>query len=777
MAKSLFAKPAAVQMDLQSEPKTYQNDLKEANQKIINNYKIINESLQQIDQLKCRLDAILQRNRTTESIIDQKEERILELENELKDCNGGIEMLTEISEKSITKVVALESEMLDILREHENEMDCLNRTFNEVEEKYENLKIEQHTLVTEMMDLKEQIEKLKNQFLLNENVKLNSIQLSLDHQMQAHKLNGDKIELLNIVTSMGRENADLLADAEENDNLLNEMDAIKFENQQMASTITDNEQIILRLSNEITAKNTQISELQDAYDMQLKATNKKYDQLMSTQTELNEMKIKEIESIFILERTKTANSHAVLVKRLRNEIDHNNEITEEKLRISEVQSEQRQKDIQSSLEICFENEKQFWKSEMDKCQKIAETEIMQCEFEKQDLQAELDAIKELIKEKDEKIDEIQVRLCNEIARYTRYRDELTVDLNQAREDCSRAQTDKFNYQQTLNNTRSTVTILMERLTKSDSDVELLKQELELAREAQIDAEKRNLKITKDLTMLQEQIAVNSGILTTTSEWEEDKLESTVFEKQISSESETPDTVHQIGKLSIDENNGKYYDKFNELKLQYDARENYILDMKALLDEFASGIELARMELGTKELQLEKLQTENQNIKLEIMTYKFKWEQIQKYNIEPQSNHLSSDEEDEMVPKNVIADIITELESESEPGNNDLYSDEENASLKDKLSEKCRQIGNLLKEVYLKNLFVYKFIELFKIFLRFLQKLSHLQFDNQEVKLEELNKAPGTSTKSQDKENQPNITDHAGCSMTSKPLRPRNHQAP
>lgn len=699
LAKSLFAEPVAVQIDPpQSQQKTNQNDLKEANQQILKNIKIIDESLQQIEQLKCRLDAVLQANQTNESIIAHKEERIVELENELKDCNGGIEMLTEISEKSITKVVVLETEMLGILREHENEMDCLIRTFNEVEEKYEFLKLEQQELVIEQTDLKELVEALNKQLLLTENHKSNSIQLSLDHQMHEHELISEKFELLNIIASMGRENADLLADAEESDNLLNEMEAIKFENQQMASTITDNEQNIIGLRNEIAAKDIKIHDLQDAYEMQLKATNKKYEQLTSTQTELNEMKIKEIESIFILERTKTASSHAVLVKRLRNEIEHNAEITDEKLRISEVQSEQRQKDIKSSLELSFEQEKQFWKSEMDKCQKIAETEIMQCEFEKKDLQAELDAIKEQMMEKDGKIDEIQVRLCNEIAGYTRFRDELTVELNQVRENCSRAQTDKFNYQQTLNNTRSTVTILMERLTKSDSDVEILKKELELARAAQIDAEKRNSQNVEDFMMLQKQMEEYPGILSTTTEWEEEKTESSVFEKQISSESETLDTVHQIGKLSIDENNAKYYDMFNELKLQYDARENYILDMKALLDEFASGIELARTELGTKDMQLDQLQTENQNIKLEIMTYKFKWEQFNKYNIERQSNHLSSDEEDDMVPKNVIADIITELESESEPGNMDLYSDEENASMNDKLGEKCRQIGNLLKEV-------------------------------------------------------------------------------
>lgn len=691
LAKSLFAEPPAVQID-QSKQKTNPNDLEDAKLKIINNIEIINENLQQIEQLKCRLDAISQVNHTNESIIDHKEERIVELENELKDCNGGIEMLTEISEKSITKIVVLENEILDILREHENEMDCLVRAFNDAEEKYDYLKTEQQTLVNEMTELKEQVVTLNNQLLMTEDVKLNNIQLSLDHEMQKHELISEKFELLNIIASMGRENADLLADAEENEN---EMDAIKFENQQMSSTITENEQNILGLRNEIAAKDTKINEIKVTFDLQLKATHKKHEQHMSTQQELNEMKIKEIESIFILERTKAASSHAVLVKRLRIEIEHNNEITEEKLRISEVQSEQRLKDVQSSLEMSIQQEKQFWKSEMDKCQKIAETEIMQCEFEKQDLQAELDAAKDLMKEKDEKIDEMQVRLCNEIAGYTRFRDELTVELNQVREDCLRAQTEKFNYQQTLNNTRSTVTILMERLTKSDSDVEVLKQELELVREAQIEAEKRNSRIAEDLKMLQKENEVNPGKLTATPEWKGDKIESNVFEKQISPEDETLDTVHQIGKLFTDENNEKYYDLFNELKLKYDARENYIIDMKALLDEFASGIELARMELGTKDTQLDQLQTENQNIKLEIMTYKFKLEQINKYNIESLSDQLSSDE-DEMVPKNVISDIITELESEPEPGNIDLYSDEENA-LTDELSENCK-IGHLLREV-------------------------------------------------------------------------------
>lgn len=64
------------------------------------------------------------------------------------------------------------------------------------------------------------------------------------------------------------------------------------------------------------------------------------------------------------------------------------------------------------------------------------------------------------------------------------------------------------------------------------------------------------------------------------------------------------------------------------------------------------------------------------------------------------------------------------------------------------------------------------IEYFNLFT---QKLSHLQFENQEKKLDELNNASGKLKKSQNKENQPNNNDQAGCSLNTMPLRSRNHQ--
>lgn len=198
-----------------------------------------------------------------------------------------------------------------------------------------------------------------------------------------------------------------------------------------------------------------------------------------------------------------------------------------------------------------------------------------------------------------------------------------------------------------------------------------------------------------------------------------------------SEQETLETVNKIGKLfndKLEENINKYAELYNDIKKKYDVRETYIKDMKALLEEFATGIELARLELDMKEKQLLELQEENKNIKLEIMTYKFKCEQFEKYEQEQRvpnpSPELVSElddngkfpvmhSDDAMVSNQLIENIIVQLEKEvqNECLKNDLntetYSDEdkisaENHQLKEKLIEKSRQIEFLQEMVEIEN---------------------------------------------------------------------------
>lgn len=690
--------------------------LEAANVEIRNKTEVIADYEQQIEELKISLHQANQQNDIHIKELSEKDQRINEVEHELNDDNEGIEMLKEISQKSIAKIETLENEIRLILRNHENEIDFLIRTNTRIELECDRTSTEKKLLNEEVVVLKKEV------LYLNDELKQTK-QALIDHtdklsaQNELHKrLVVENIKLLDQIAAIKRDaDNDMIAYVEESQNILRQLENVRTEKEKIATVLAFNENVIADLRDEVANKDIEMDsvrdELRDNFNADLKSVTKKHEQQIATLKELNEMKIKEIESIFVLERTKSEKSQSDLVKQLRAQLECSSDTAEEKIRISEIQLEQRLKAMESSIEQSIDHEKQLWKSEIDKCQKIAETEIMQCEFEKQDLKALLDAANELMREKDDKIEEMQVRLSNEFGSFVKCRDELAAELNEVRKECTRAMTDKYNYQLTLNNTRSTVTILMERLTKSDGDVEILKQELESSNEELAQLHKEMEEYRKALTSLRgSSLALEREL----------KEKETAFDRLMAtSEGETLNTVNKIGKLfndKIEENIGKYVDMYNELKLKYDARENYILDMKALLDEFASGIELARIELDTKDEKLVVLQTENKNIKLENMTYKFKCEQFEKYDLdrvvasENSTDKFSanvSSEEDSMVPEKLMADIIIQLEKDADlvvggSINMGLYSDEdkiaaENSALKDKLAEKSRQI-ELLQEM-------------------------------------------------------------------------------
>lgn len=693
-----------------------------------NQTEVLAERDAQLEELRGQLHSAALAAAEHEASMVLRDQRIDDLETELRGNNDGVDMLRDIAHKSCAKIEQLELEIRQILHNHENEIDILISNKAEVEVTCERHCIEKKLLNEEVVVLKKELLHLHEEIRGVKRSLDVDVRLLMNSEATSKRQAADNMRLLGEIETLKRQtDADMMAYVEEHQKMLHELDALKRHKVAVCADLALKEELIRGLQEELTSRDIDQDEMRDEMRAELSAQSngdsaavtaitRKYEQQIATLGELQEAKIREIEAVHVLETAQLVNGHAELVRSLRSQLEHSTETAEEKIRISEVQTEQRLKALEATVDQAIAKEKNMWMSEIDKCQKIAETEIMQCEFEKQDLKALLDGANELLREKDDRIDELQTLLGNEMTKFVQCRDTFEQQLGEAQHECARAMTEKYNYHMTLNNTRSTVNILVERLKKSDVDVETMRKELETVTEAKMSAEARQVQIAEELQRLQLELeeyrqalaAVRNSSLALQREVAEKE---SVFEQLMCSEGETLGTVSKIGKLfndKIEENIVKYFELYTELKQRYDAREIYVLDMKALLDEFTSGIELARIELDTKDAKLMELQEEVKNIKLENMTYKFKCEQFERYEgdcqknggVDHQSNGVQngSADDDGLVSTAVIASIINQLECDAAQSsvNMGLYSDEdkitaENSMLKEKLAEKSRQI--------------------------------------------------------------------------------------
>lgn len=707
---------------------------------------------QLIEDMRRRSYELSISNRHKDEIIDHLQQRIHDLTKEVNDSDRANVMLKDISEKSIEKIEILENEIRLLLKNHENEIDFLIEINAEEEKRSESYKVKLEKLREEMSVVKSEFDDANDvadqlQKDLQKSVdKLKEVELSCKRFMD------ENVKLLTEIDEITqRAEKDRLNYIEENEHMIQHLENLKQEKNNFLLELSTKEGIISALNDEIIAKEVELDlrrdDIKSSVSAEVSSITTKYEQQIATMKQMNEMKIKEIESIALLEKTKSSAEHTEIIKNMKinqeNEIQRINDTAEEKIRISEVQMEQRLAELEKTFEQSIEQEKSFWKNEIDRCQKIAEAEIMECEFEKRDLRTLLESANELMREKDDKIVDLQLKLKKEISNYVRIREEFENEIGEARKECSRLMTEKYNYQLTLSNTRSTVNILMERLKKSDTDVEILKKDLEILTEEKLKEESLNIKLSEELAQLKvesdEYRAALASLRNSSLALEREmKEKESVFEKLMTSEEETLETVNKIGKLfndKLEENIGKYIEMYNELKVKYDARETYIKDLKALLEEFATGIELARIELDSKDKLLYELQQENKNFKMENMTYRFKCEhfeneqKIPKHLIDTKTDDSSESkttslvDEDGMISKHVIAKIIDQLDSDNlealtDVRNSSLFCDEdklaaENNSLKEKLAEKTRQVEFLKEMVELENLHATENLELKK----------------------------------------------------------------
>ncbi|XP_060649048.1 myosin-11 [Drosophila nasuta] len=262
-----------------------------------------------------------------------------------------------------------------------------------------------------------------------------------------------------------------------------------------------------------------------------------------------------------------------------------------------------QQQVENDLESAVEREKCYWRAELDKRQKLAENELIKIELEKQDVMVLLETTNDMLRQRDEKLQKCEEQLRNGIEYYIQLSDTLQQQLVQLKQDMAKTITEKYNYQLTLNNTRSTVNILMERLKKSDADVEQYKAELESVQLAKGALEQSYLTLQADAEKLRQQLNES--------------------QKALEALRSSSQTLQSEDRIDGDAQLAHYCDMYSDLKRKDETRELYMADMKKALDEFATVLQFAQLELDNKEQLLLKVREECEQLKLENIALKSK----------------------------------------------------------------------------------------------------------------------------------------------------------
>ncbi|XP_016960533.1 neurofilament medium polypeptide isoform X2 [Drosophila biarmipes] len=274
--------------------------------------------------------------------------------------------------------------------------------------------------------------------------------------------------------------------------------------------------------------------------------------------------------------------------------------TEQQQAVAKVQQQ-----VENDLESAVEREKSYWRAELDKRQKLAENELIKIELEKQDVMVLLETTNDMLRMRDEKLQKCEEQLRNGIDYYIQLSDALQQQLVQLKQDMAKTITEKYNYQLTLTNTRATVNILMERLKKSDADVEQYRAELESVQLAKGALEQSYLTLQADAEQLRQQLTESQEALSSL------RSSSQTLQSEIANSfQERIDGDAQLA-------------HYHELRRKDETREAYMVDMKKALDEFATVLQFAQLELDNKEQMLVKVREECEQLKLENIALKSK----------------------------------------------------------------------------------------------------------------------------------------------------------
>lgn len=268
------------------------------------------------------------------------------------------------------------------------------------------------------------------------------------------------------------------------------------------------EKLVEELQFELLAQKKKLDDLNNECVLKIEFLNEKHD-----------MKIRELESCREVEKKQIISEYSDKLKELeqdlRNELDLVQQTAVEKVQLAELTAEEKFKVLKDE----YNKEKSMWQSEFEKCQKIAETEIMQSEFEKLDLQSMLNGIKlELDNErlKQQVLEKNVADKCCEIAlifsrfnnlkeEFNQYKQKCVQDLKQSKDKHLETCNELFKYELTVNTMKATIDILSSRLQKSDADVEELKEQVQKLTKTNIELEKLNIHYRADLALLQSKL--------------------------------------------------------------------------------------------------------------------------------------------------------------------------------------------------------------------------------------------------------------------------------
>ncbi|XP_075149242.1 coiled-coil domain-containing protein miranda [Haematobia irritans] len=536
-------------------------------QEIRHKNELIENYMSQIDVLKRHVDQL----KDTETKLREEhtcaqlktETMIHEMTTENKSLKELNDQLTVDNSRYVETINRLESEIRELNEKHAAQVEELTKLSETLKSTNEHLELEGKKHLESQAAMQSQISKLEQD--------IQEAQTRLAGDAEKARENFEIIEnLKNINGSLMADvnnlkqqiEQDALSYAQENKIIQNEMDCLKNERNTLKNDLASKCDLIKSLQDELLDKSCEIDAHCDTI-RQLCRDKAQY-----------------------VERERLMNS------------------AEEKVRNAEAQAEQKVQKLESDLENAIEREKAYWRSELEKRQKMAENEIIKIELEKQDVMVLLESTNDMLRDRDEKIQKYEDQLRNGIDYYVQLTDNLQKQVVDLKNDVAKTITEKYNYQLTLNNTRSTVNILMERLKKSDADVEQLKAELESIQLAKGALEQSYLSLQAELEQVKSQLQ---------------ESEATLASLKASSESLQKEE-------RIDGDAAKYLDMYNELKSKDETREIYMQDMKKALDEFATVLQFAQLELDNKDTTLLKVREECEQLKLENITLKSKVEE-------------------------------------------------------------------------------------------------------------------------------------------------------
>lgn len=519
------------------------------------------------------------------------------VETQLKDENTQLaSKLLEVEEEVSTfknneiklqeKIEILEKEMKILISTNNRETSKLQISRTDLENKNTNLQKQIETLMAENSNFKTQIE---------------SLTVSLEEEKE--KLN--KLNSTNHESLLNLENLRL-----KNSGLLEELDTIKRRIEEdafaYAQETTQAQQVIEKQKQEITALANALVEKEEIVEG-LK------EELIDKNIEVDSLE--EQVSKFTMDE----------------------ECTEEKIRIAEIQAEQKFKKLESDIE----KEQKYWHNEIVKYR----NEMLQCELEKKDIKVLLETANEMVQERDAKIAEYEKHLNNGVDYYVQHCAGLEKKVNELEQKCSKTYSEKEAYQLALANVRLTLHTCMERLNKSDADVDNLKIELEAVRSSKNDLERKYSEAEEEIVHLRAKLLENesalTALVTSSSKLQNEMNErANIIPTLLSSEEEIIQKVHMLQSLVE-----KYVEAYNELKTKYDDREAVINNNEQLFEEYSRVFQVTQIELDNKDKELVNLREENDNLKLENISLKSQSYDKKKMNNEDDLDKLKEKIED------------------------------------------------------------------------------------------------------------------------------------